>query len=120
MRNRSVLTLMLLGAFGLVLAPTLEAQAVRTGYDASTLDRNDDLGVGPVALGFTIDFFGFNYSNVYLNTNGNLTFGSVLNTYTPFGITGGSLPMFAPFCFKSSIYFLKSAKPSRSMNKAEL
>lgn len=91
-------------------ALSLQAQAVRSGFETETMSptscgasctvgtaANDDGSQGPLALGFTLDFFGTNYNNVYLNTNGNLTLTQGLLTFTPFEITGGSEPMFAPF-----------------------
>lgn len=51
----------------------------------------------PVSIGFTLNFFGNNWSQLYVNNNGNVTFTQGLSTYTPYGITGGSLAMLAPF-----------------------
>jgi len=59
--------------------------------------RNDDDYVGPVSLGFTINFFGTNYSDVYVDNNGRLTFGGGSGTYTPSGMDGLDLPTVAPF-----------------------
>lgn len=88
----------------------LEAQAVRSGFETNAMSptlcgagctlgtsANDDGSQGPLALGFTLDFFGTSYDNVYLNTNGNLTLTEGLLNFTPFEITGGTKPMFAPF-----------------------
>lgn len=44
-----------------------------------------------------LNFNGVNYSGAYVNNNGNVTFTTALETFTPSGITGGSLPMLAPF-----------------------
>ena len=68
---------------------------------ANSLARADDSGSVEVDLSsvFTggLDFFGVNYQKIWINTNGNVTFGSALSQYTPSGITGGSTPMIAPF-----------------------
>lgn len=58
---------------------------------------NDDGSTASQSLGFGINFNGVNYSSAYVNNNGNITFTTPLGTFTPFGITGGSLPMLAPF-----------------------
>jgi hypothetical protein len=74
------------------------AQAMRSGFSSSSLGPNDDFYVTPpAAFGFSINFFGSFYTGAYLNNNGNMTFLVPLSTYTPFGITGGTTPMIAPF-----------------------
>lgn len=74
------------------------AAAVRTdgGFMTSTFAPNDDSSLG-VTLPFAINFFGTTYGSAWINNNGNMTFTGPLSTYTPFGITGGSTPMLAPF-----------------------
>jgi hypothetical protein len=74
--------------------------AVRPGFDSTNFPGNDDGSVGPVSLGFSdpINFFGPTYSDLFVNNNGNVTFGSDDFTYTPFGLTSpGQLPRLAPF-----------------------
>ena len=75
------------------------AQAVVDGFDDNTLAANDDGFVGPVSLGFLANFYGENFDQVYVNNNGNVTFGSGLSTYTPFGLGSGytGAPIIAPF-----------------------
>jgi len=49
-------------------------------------------------LGFTLDFYGTNYTTAYINNNGNITFNTPQATFTPFAITGmTSNPLIAPF-----------------------
>lgn len=84
----------LLGAVGHADAGAVHDAALFTD---NTLARNDDGSTGLVNIGFNINFFGSNYSSLYVNNNGNTTFTGRLSTYTPFGITGGSMPMLAPF-----------------------
>lgn len=64
---------------------------------SNVLPRNDDGWVGPVAIGFPVNFFGVNYSQLYVNNNGNVSFTGGLYDYTPWTLTGGSTPMIAPF-----------------------
>jgi len=73
--------------------------AVRTGFDSSTLARNDDGSTGLVSFGFSddIDFFGTEYGGAYVNNNGNITFDSPLATFTPFGLSGAARVIIAPF-----------------------
>ena len=50
-----------------------------------------------MGLGFTIDFFGTDYSSLFVNNNGNVTFDSSLRTYTPFNIDTAGRVIMAPF-----------------------
>lgn len=84
-------------AFALI-APAAHAAAIHdAGLFATNFPGNDDGSTALQSLGFGINFNGVNYSSAYVNNNGNITFTTPLSTFTPFGITGGSLPMLAPF-----------------------
>ncbi len=48
-------------------------------------------------LGFTLNFFGVNYTSFYLNNNGNITFTGPLSSYIPSGPTGSPQPIISPF-----------------------
>lgn len=66
-------------------------------FTGNTLARNDDLSTGFVNLGFIANFFGAAQTGLFVNNNGNVTFNAPLVTYTPFGLTGNSFPIIAPF-----------------------
>lgn len=69
-----------------------------SGFTANSLPANDDESTGLVDLGFTANFFGTSYSQLYVNNNGNVTFAAPLPTYTPFALTGStSNPIIAAF-----------------------
>ncbi len=68
-----------------------------TGFDANTLARNDDGSTGLVNIGFNANFFGTTYTQLFVNNNGNLTFDNALSTFTPFGLSGTSRVIIAPF-----------------------
>ncbi len=102
----------LLSAFGVAEGPRQVAHAegpnaivtvassVNTGGDAcqdTFLNRNDDLSTGAVPIGFTANFFGVAYNNLYVNNNGNVTFDGPLGTYTPFNLLSTSTKIIAPF-----------------------
>lgn len=93
--HRAGSTLLLMA--GLFLSSQLWAQAIVSGFDANTLPPNDDSSTGLVALGFTLNFFGIERSQVYVNNNGNLTFDSPLATFTPFDLTSTGREIIAPF-----------------------
>lgn len=71
--------------------------AVVTGFDSNTLAANDDSSTGLVNIGFTVDFFGLDFSQLYVNNNGNVTFDSSLSSFTPFDLTSTGRQIIAPF-----------------------
>lgn len=68
---------------GMVAA--LAANAVRTpaNYAANAVARGDDTYSTVVNLPFTMNWNGTSYSTIYLNMNGNCTFGSYMTAYDP-------------------------------------
>ena len=84
-------------AFIISTAAPASAGAVRAGFDANSLAATDDGSTAAVPLGFTVSFFGTNYNSVYVNNNGNITFGSALSAYTPDQIGNAGVPIIAPY-----------------------
>ncbi|MCK6455032.1 MAG: hypothetical protein L6Q92_00675 [Phycisphaerae bacterium] len=64
---------------------------------ALALGPNDDLSTGQIPLGFTFDLYGESYSSVYINNNGNISFGSPFGTFSSTGYPVDGFPMIAPF-----------------------
>lgn len=62
----------------------------------TAIPRNDDGSFGPIALPFTFDLYGASYNQVWINTNGNLTFNGPFSTFSPSGFPF-NVPMVAPF-----------------------
>lgn len=85
-------------AFTFVAAPAM-AGAIHDAnlYTSNTLAANDDGSTGRVDIGFNINFYGQNFSQLYVNNNGNVTFNTTLSTFTPFSLLSTSNPMLAPF-----------------------
>lgn len=86
-------------ALSLATASAASAGAVQAlpGCTASVLDRNDDSSTAAVTLPFSIDFFGDEYTQLFVNNNGNVTFDGAQSTFTPFDFTISGIPMIAPF-----------------------
>jgi hypothetical protein len=59
--------------------------------------RNDDGFSGPINLGFTLNFFGTNYTQFWINNNGSISFGGGISAFTPSGPTGADEPIISPF-----------------------
>lgn len=58
--------------------------------------RNDD-GYMALNLGFNVTFFGTTYNSLFINNNGNVSFGDGISAYVPTGPTGASAPLISPF-----------------------
>lgn len=71
--------------------------ALLPGFNQYTLAGNDDGSTGAVPLPFALSFYGHTYSQLYVNNNGNLTFGASDSNYTPQSLNQIGLPMIAPF-----------------------
>jgi hypothetical protein len=70
---------------------------IRPGFAQQTLPANDDSSTPPVSLPFTINFFGTSEPALYVNNNGNVTFGQPLTTYTPETLAAAKVAIIAPF-----------------------
>ncbi|WIV95821.1 nidogen-like domain-containing protein [Kinneretia aquatilis] len=66
-------------------------------FSANTLPRNDDGSTGLVNIGFNVNFFGSQFTQLFVNNNGNVTFDQALSTYTPFGLQGTDRQILAAF-----------------------
>lgn len=68
-------------------APLLTGLGGERGYGPTCLFRNDDGSSPAISLATAfpagLNFFGTTHTSVYVNTNGNLTFGGPQSTYTP-------------------------------------
>ncbi len=80
------------------------AQAVRTdatvaGFATNTLPRNDDgSSATAVPIGFSVNFAGTNWTELWVNNNGNVTFGNSLSQYTPSDLTSATgIPIIAAY-----------------------
>lgn len=73
------------------------AGPIRPGFDAAALPAGDDASSGPVKAGFAVNFFGQTFDSIYVNTNGNLTFGAPLSDFTPVPLGRLRAAVIAPF-----------------------
>lgn len=58
---------------------------------------NDDLSTGLIALPFTFCLYGTNYNSLYINNNGNVSFGTPYGTFSASGFPSPAFVMVAPF-----------------------
>jgi hypothetical protein len=61
------------------------------------LAANDDGSSPSTAIGFNLNYFGTTYANLFVNNNGNVTFGTFLSAHTSTGLITGNPPIIAPF-----------------------
>jgi hypothetical protein len=81
--------------FGTQMVTTDGGNAANVGDPSG---RNDDGFQGPINFGYTLtNFFGQDYTQFFLNNNGNITFGAGLADFTPDGPQGTTQPVIAPF-----------------------
>ncbi len=71
--------------------------AVRPGFDAFSLPREDDDPSTNTPLPFTINFFGAALSNVWVNNNGNVTFDNPQSSYVPDALSHLGIRIIAPY-----------------------
>ncbi|MEI9962522.1 MAG: hypothetical protein WDM76_15805 [Limisphaerales bacterium] len=55
-------------------APAVIPAPIRSGFDQNVFGENDDESVGPVNLPFLVNFYDTDFSSLYVNENGNITF----------------------------------------------
>jgi hypothetical protein len=82
--KRRAIVLTILGA--LWTLGTVRGAAVRSGFDSFALPPSDAAWSPATPLGFNLNFFGAAYSSLYVNTDGNVTFGSPLSISSPFAL----------------------------------
>ncbi|WHZ33795.1 nidogen-like domain-containing protein [Sagittula sp. MA-2] len=65
-------------------------------FGEHSLSRNDDGSTGAIDLSEVfpngLNFFGEVYTEAFINTNGSITFGGPLSTFTPTAISSGTTP----------------------------
>jgi protocatechuate 3,4-dioxygenase beta subunit len=76
-------------------APQLEIPL--DGTFTASMSPNDDGSTGLISLPFTFMFYGTPYTGLYINNNGNVSFGASYGSYTPVGFPSTDYVMIAPF-----------------------
>jgi hypothetical protein len=90
----ALLATLVLGAGTAAAAPGVVQDLA--GCDTE-LPANDDDSTDAVPLGFTANVFDAEYTDVFVNNNGNVTFGAPLGEFTPFDFRESGEAMLAPF-----------------------
>lgn len=102
----AVVAIALIGALSLLPAQSSTPASANpgavenlAGCSTGALPAGDDSNSAQAPLGFSINYFGTTYSDLFVNNNGNVTFGSELGVYTPepIGAGAGGRSIIAPF-----------------------
>jgi hypothetical protein len=80
---------------GIAMHANAELYTTSIGGPLPEYFQNDDFVFPPVDLGFAFDLFGNTYTSVFVNNNGNVTFGAPTGNYSPY--LQLTPPMIAPF-----------------------
>ena len=101
-KNLLLATTLTLGSFASSATMLTNGLGGSVGFGENSLAANDDASTAFLDLSsvFTggLDFFGTNYTGLYLNNNGNVTFVDELSAFTPYSlIDATSNPIIAPF-----------------------
>ncbi len=72
----------------------------------------DDGYAGPIPLGFTFDFYGANYAQLYVGTNGYVSFGSGYGGYNLIALFSGDLYLL-DYGTQSAVYYQTLSSPTR-------
>jgi hypothetical protein len=69
------------------------------GFRTFALPHEDDAPSPQANIGFSVNFFGSQFSQAFVNNNGNITFGQAFSTFTPTALNtaNGGIPIIAPY-----------------------
>ena len=97
-RQLALSTLLLAGAVqGALAVPLLDGFGGARNYGDLAMTPNDDGSSSQLNLPFALNFFGNEYSQFFINNNGNITFNGRISSYTPRPFPVAGQPMIAPF-----------------------
>lgn len=99
MRKNKIISTLISAIFFVFASLAVQAGPIHdTGLFTTVLPANDDSSTSQINLGFTANINGTDYTQTYVNNNGNVTFDNRMSTYTPGAISTGSFgPIIAPF-----------------------
>lgn len=69
----------------------------RDGFNQFVLAANDNGSTGLVPVGFQMNYFGTLFTDLFVNNNGNVSFGVPLAVFPPVTVAGLPTPAIAPF-----------------------
>jgi len=82
---------------GILIVARSQGGPIRSGFADGAIPASDDGKSGAIDTAFAVNFYGETHTQVYVNNNGNLTFGSNLDQFTPVDLSSTSHQIIAPF-----------------------
>jgi hypothetical protein len=79
------------------LGPNIVTTGGGNAANVGQLDGRNDDGFMALNLGFDVTFFGATYNSLFINNNGNVSFGAGISAFVPTGPTGANSPIISPF-----------------------
>jgi hypothetical protein len=80
-----------------VLGPNIVTTGGGNAANVGAVNGRNDDGFMALSLGFNVSFFGTVYNSLFINNNGNVSFGAGISAFVPTGPTGASAPVISPF-----------------------
>ncbi|MGI8549989.1 MAG: nidogen-like domain-containing protein [Dehalococcoidia bacterium] len=99
LRRLPILFTLLVLAYGATgsNSSALSPSNFRPGLNTSQLPPTDDGSSAAIPIGFTVNFFGQNYSSLYINNNGSITFNAPFSDYRQTNLANTKRAIIAPF-----------------------
>jgi len=85
------------GYYTTALGPNIVTTGGGNAANIGQADGRNDDGFMSLALGFNFTLFGTTYNSLFINNNGNVSFGSGISAFVPSGPTGANAPIISPF-----------------------
>jgi hypothetical protein len=85
------------GYYTTTLGPNIVTTGGGNGANVGLASGRNDDGFMALNLGFNFTLYGSTYSSLFINNNGNVSFGSGISDYVPTGPTGANAPLISVF-----------------------
>lgn len=85
------------GYYTTTLGPNIVTTGGGSAANVGQADGRNDDGFMALNLGFNFTLYGSTYSSLFINNNGNVSFGAGISSYVPSGPTGAAAPLISLF-----------------------
>jgi len=85
------------GYYTTALGPNIVTTGGGNGANIGAANGRNDDGFMALNMGFNFTLYGSTYSSLFINNNGNVSFGAGISAYIPTGPTGAAAPLISVF-----------------------